>query len=405
MRTRRLFIIVTAAICLGMALPDKNTTHHEDDFIHLAPVGYRYPHQVFNLDVLKTMLRTSAPTLSKLATQKVLTALECAHSYQLDQNQILAVIDYSLPSSKKRLWIFNLKTYQILFNTYVSHGIKSGSLLTTYFSNRNNSKSSSIGIYLTESAYHGREGLSLRLTGLDKGFNDNAENRAIVMHGGWYMKEAFIQKYGRPGRSWGCPAVPLELSDAIINTIKNQSLFVIYYPNEAWFQSSKFLNCMATHANTAPESPSIPSEAKEESDQVLFANIKIKRAETDPIVTMEALRYQETFHAKPPLTRMLRRQINDTEYVALSDHELHLLVTQLKQDNRYDDITFVIPNIKMERGYYITEMKILDFGKIKEIQAQSTIKENQVSRYTIYFDHKAPVTLRPTDQFIRWLGL
>lgn len=404
MRLQVLMITLATAFGLGMTLPNAPLESDTPELIHLNTIGYDYPHHPINMNTLQAMLKKSAPTLSELATQKVLTALECANSYQILQNPILAVIDYSLPSSQKRLWIFNLKSHRLLFNTYVSHGIKSGSLLTTYFSNRNNSRSSSIGIYLTNNSYRGREGLSLRLTGLDRGFNDNAENRAIVMHGGWYMNEDFIQKYGRPGRSWGCPAVPLELSESIINTIKNQALFVVYYPNESWFQSSKFLNCSKPNTTSA-EVPHPSIETQEQRDDVLFANLKIKHAETDPILTMPALRYQEMFHTPAPLTRMLRRQIQQTEYVALSDHELHLLVTELKNKNSYQDIAFVIPSVKMERGYYITEMKILQLGKIKDIQAKSTTNDNQHSGYTVYFENKTPITLRQNNQFIRWLGL
>lgn len=403
MRLQVLFVACMGALGLGATfLPVATTESKPPELIHLATIGYDYPHQTMDVKELQQMLNKSAPHLSTLAAQKVLTALECADTYQMLQNPILAIIDYSLPSSEKRLWIFDLKQHRLLFNTYVSHGIKSGSLLTTYFSNRYNSKSSSIGIYLTNHTYRGREGLSLKLTGLDRGFNDNAENRAIVMHGGWYMNENFIHKYGRPGRSWGCPAVPLELSDSIINTIKNQALFVVYYPSESWFQSSKFLNCAKpnTQNTTTPE---ILSEAQEKRDNVLFANLKIKYAETDPIVTMAAPQYQETFHTPVPLTRMLRRQIHDMEYVALSDHELRLLATELKSTERYKEVAFVIPNVKMERGYYMTEMKILELGKIKDIQAQTT--PNDHPRYTVYFENKTPITLRTNDQFIRWLGL
>ena len=108
------------------------------------------------------------------------------------------------------------KEKKLLFHTYVSHGITSGTLLTNYFSNKYNSKASSIGVYKTEKAYYGREGLSLRLDGLDRSFNDNASNRSVVMHGGWYVDEHFIKKYGRPGRSWGCPALPLNFINPLL---------------------------------------------------------------------------------------------------------------------------------------------------------------------------------------------
>ncbi len=404
MRTQLCFVIAAVSFGLGMTCIPQHKKDEMNSIISIAPIGYDYPNSTFDIESTKMMLRKNAPTLTPMATQKVLTAIECAHNYQIDQNPILAIIDYSIPSSEKRLWIFNIKTQELLFHTYVSHGIKSGELLTTFFSNRYNSKSSSIGIYLTNNAYRGREGLSLRLTGLDRGFNDNAENRAIVMHGGWYMNESFIEKYGRPGRSWGCPAVPLELAESIINTIKNQALFVVYYPNESWFQSSKFLNC-TTPSVSKTESPQNIVQNPEVRDDVFFANMKIKYAETAPIMTMKATQYQATFHEKAPLGRMLRRQINQTEYVALSERELQRLMSELKSPDIYQNIAFVVPNIKMERGYYITEMKILELGHVTDIQSKAHESSGTPAQYTVYFDKKSPITLHQSNQFIRWLGL
>src|SRR3990167_3161690 len=133
-------------------------------------------------------------SLNSALVDKVLTTLVCSKMHHVDHNNILTIIDYSLPSSEKRLWIFDLKAKKLLFYTYVSHGITSGSLRSEYFSNKYNSRASSIGVFKTEQAYYGREGLSLKLEGLDRGFNDNAFNRYIVMHGGWYVNEPFIKK-------------------------------------------------------------------------------------------------------------------------------------------------------------------------------------------------------------------
>jgi len=158
---------------------------------------------------IKALLQTQAPSLKPAVMNKVLASLACAQAFHINYNPILTVIDYEMPSNEKRMWIFDLTDLKLLHHTYVSHGITSGTLYTVYFSNQNNSKASSLGVYLTGPAYYGREGLSLRLKGLDNGFNDNAMRRYIVMHGGWYMDEKFIKKYGRPGRSWGCPSVPM----------------------------------------------------------------------------------------------------------------------------------------------------------------------------------------------------
>lgn len=365
-----------------------------------------------SLTEIEKMLHEQAPDLNEGVINKVLTALKCAAAYTEERNNILSVIDYSLPSNEKRLWVFNLREKKLLFHTYVSHGIKSGTLLTDTFSNKNNSKASSMGVYKTEKAYYGREGLSLRLEGLDKSFNDNAFNRSIVMHGGWYMDENFIKKYGRPGRSWGCPAVPLDLYKPIINTIKDKSLFVVYYPNDDWFGKSKYLNCdkMNTASNTTNKTsqtkPLLPDEALR--DEVLFADINKDnyRAEEEPILVMAADSYERIFHTQVPLERMLRRQINHAEFVALSTNEVRKLVAQ---DNRegLNSVNFVVPTLHMVRGTYETQMKIVNLGKIKTIMVNSIAnsEENPHSTYVVNFEEKSGVKLKATNRFIRWLGL
>jgi hypothetical protein len=158
--------------------------------------GFSRNKPVDELSDINNMLQKEANTLNASVIQKVLTTLKCSLEYNVNHNNILTIIDYSLPSSEKRLWVFDLKEKKLLFHTYVSHGIKSGTLLSNYFSNKYNSKASSIGVYKTNKTYYGRDGLSLRLDGLDSGFNDNASNRYVVMHGGWYVNEPFIKKYG-----------------------------------------------------------------------------------------------------------------------------------------------------------------------------------------------------------------
>ena len=386
MRNQLLLILAVTSTCFALSPPAAK-------IISVPYINYQYPHASFNLTQINKLLHHEK-TLHKDVILKVLTTLECTHAYEIAYNPILTIIDYSLPSSEKRLWIFNLETQQLLFHTYVSHGIKSGSEFTTFFSNRYNSKSSSIGVYRTEAAYRGREGLSLKLEGLEKGFNDNAMNRSIVMHGGWYMAEDFIQKYGRAGRSWGCPAVPIQLSESIINTIKDNTLIIVYYPDDTWFSESKYLNChqvsLLNHHTQKTQNTLPPDELREE---VLFANAKIKRAETDPVVVISANDYTQIFQKTPPLNRMLRRQIDHLEYIALSSDELKILGNQNLQA-----IHFVVPNIKMVRGYYITEMLMVNLGTIKNIEIKAP-------SYTVYFNEKPPLSLRTSNQFIRWLGL
>ena len=363
------------------------------------------------LEDIKIMLQQQAPSLNELAINKVLTSLKCASSSNLSSSPILTIIDYSLPSNQKRLWVFDLSQRKMLFNTYVSHGIKSGTLLTDYFSNKNNSKASSLGIYKTKQAYYGREGLSLRLDGLDSHFNDNAANRSIVMHGGWYMNEQFIKQYGRPGRSWGCPALPLDQSRSIINAIKDNSMMVVYYPNQDWFTKSKFLTCdkmsaFAMNQVRIPLNSDVPVADNEQREDVFFANVS-KGGEDRPILVMKADDYRQLFHITPPLGRMLRRQINHAEYIALSNRELQEVVSQ-NNGKALKNMLFVIPVLHMVRGYYETQMKVVDLGDIKEIRASSDAAaktNNAVKNYTVLFNAKPPIQLQTTDRFIRWLGL
>lgn len=385
------------SLCAGKAIKKPLAP----EFMSQIPKIYPPP----DMNEVKILLDAQAPSLSEGVRTKVLTALKCATTFHVNRSNILSVIDYSLPSNQKRLWIFDLNHKQLLFHTYVSHGIKSGTLLTDSFSNKYNSKASSMGVYRTEKAYYGREGLSLRLEGLDKPFNDNAFNRAIVMHGGWYVEEPFIKKYGRPGRSWGCPALPLGLYQPIINAIKDSSLMVVYYPSDAWFGQSRFLTCdkpisvKAAASNTSPK----PVASDEMREQVLFAQVK-KGAEDKPILVVAADNYQQFFHTKAPLERMLRRQINQSEYVALSTAELNQLIAQNKKE-ALNAIRFVIPVLHMVRGYYETKMEVVHLGAIQSIHPRTDSQRADAKNYTVNFESKSQVHLEPTNRFIRWLGL
>lgn len=135
----------------------------------------------------------------------------------------------------------DLENHNVLFHTYVSHGRNTGSLMATDFSNVESSHKSSLGFYLTAETYYGRNGYSLRLDGMEEGFNDNARNRAIVIHGADYANENFIKSTGRLGRSYGCPAVPAEISKELIDTIKEKSVVFIYHTNTDYTENSKLI--------------------------------------------------------------------------------------------------------------------------------------------------------------------
>ena len=149
----------------------------------------------------------------------------------LIQNNILTLIDFSLSSNVKRLWVIDMNSNTILFQSLVAHGRNSGEEFATKFSNKASSFQSSLGFYATGEIYKGKHGLSLKLDGLEKGINDNARERAVVIHGADYVSEKFIKQNKRLGRSQGCPAIPEELSKDIINAIKDKSCLFIYHPS------------------------------------------------------------------------------------------------------------------------------------------------------------------------------
>lgn len=180
------------------------------------------------------------PEVISLATQ----AADCARRQGLlDGFRHLAVIDYSLPSTQPRLWVFDVSRGRLLYQELVAHGRNTGERLAQRFSNVEGSKMSSLGLFQTTDTYYGSNGYSLRLRGLDAGFNDNALSRAIVMHGAPYVSEALAERLGRIGRSWGCPAVRQEVARTVIDTLKGGALLFAYYPDPKWLSESPLLRC------------------------------------------------------------------------------------------------------------------------------------------------------------------
>lgn len=154
---------------------------------------------------------------------------------------LLSVCDFSLSSNRKRLWVIDLDEKKILFNSLVAHGKGTGEEFAMSFSNTMDSHQSSLGFYITEQTYNGDNGYSMRLFGMDKGYNDAALERCIVMHGANYVSEDFIKAEKRLGRSWGCPAVPRDLAQPIINTIKDGTCLFVYYPDQNYLAGSEWL--------------------------------------------------------------------------------------------------------------------------------------------------------------------
>ncbi|MEO6455698.1 MAG: murein L,D-transpeptidase catalytic domain family protein [Ginsengibacter sp.] len=187
-------------------------------------------------------LKLNSLGLSRQAFDYAITGFKYLISLnKLNNDEIISIVDFSLPSSKKRLFILDLKNSKILFNTYVAHGRNSGKDFANQFSNENESYKSSLGFYVTQDTYIGNHGFSLRLQGEEKGINDNANSRAIVMHSAWYVNENIVKSQGYIGRSQGCPALPEELCKPIIEKIKKGSCLFLYSPDKYYFSHSEIL--------------------------------------------------------------------------------------------------------------------------------------------------------------------
>jgi hypothetical protein len=192
-------------------------------------------------DALAASLLRQAPGLRGEVLRLALDAAQTASERGLVRRRdIITVIDYSLPSTQPRLFVFDLAARKLLFRELVAHGKNSGGDRTTFFSNSPGSLATSLGLFVTEDTYMGGNGYSLRLRGLEEGVNDMAGDRAIVMHGASYVSRAAITALGRLGRSWGCPAVRKEVARKIINTVRGGSAVFAYYPEKSWLTQSAF---------------------------------------------------------------------------------------------------------------------------------------------------------------------
>lgn len=161
------------------------------------------------------------------------------------KDNLVSILDFSLPSGKKRLFVIDIISGELVYHTYAAHGKKSGTLVATQFSNKPNSNKSSLGFYITRETYQGKHGTSLRLEGEEKGINDNALSRGIVMHSAKYVDESIIARQGFIGRSQGCPALPANIYKDVIETIKEGSCLFIYSPDKYYNSHSKILKAKA----------------------------------------------------------------------------------------------------------------------------------------------------------------
>ncbi len=187
-------------------------------------------------------LELEALGLSREAFEKAMQGYHyLLASGKIINQDIISIIDFSLPSDKKRLFVIDLKEGELVYNTFVAHGKRSGTKLATQFSNKKESNKSSLGFYVTGETYNGHHGYSLRLEGEEKGINDNALNRGIVMHSASYVDEKIIEGQGYIGRSLGCPAIPSNVYKQVIGTIRNGTCLFIYSPDKYYASHSKII--------------------------------------------------------------------------------------------------------------------------------------------------------------------
>lgn len=193
------------------------------------------------LERLAERIHSQAPNISTKAIVSALNAYSHVKRENLTDTPLVTIVDYSLPSSKRRLAVADVRNGKVLFYTYVAHGKGSGLKYATHFSNRPGTDASSLGVYLTGDTYYGKHGYSLRLKGLNPEFNGAAYRRDIVIHSAWYVTKAFARDHGRMGRSWGCFALSRKVESAIVKLIRGGTVLLAYYPDPQWLRSSPFL--------------------------------------------------------------------------------------------------------------------------------------------------------------------
>ena len=246
-RLRVMFASVAIASFSIMHLSFAFSTHKKNAVaIELAFAGEKTTEKSANisaLEVLYDSLELNNLGLSEIAFSYAIKGYESLKKNgKINNLKVLSIIDFTKPSSQKRLFILDVQNFRILFNTYVAHGQNTGKEFATKFSNKPDSYQSSLGFYLTEGTYNGKNGFSMQLEGVENGINDKAGERAIVVHGAPYVSEGFIRSRGYIGRSHGCPALPEKLNKPIIEKIKNGSCLFIYSNDKNYLQKSRIIN-------------------------------------------------------------------------------------------------------------------------------------------------------------------
>ena len=226
------YILLFALMSFAPNLPKDN-----------APKDYEFDSFSKKVEIIYNSLDANNNQLPKLESfSKALEGFYNLKEQGFITNDYLTIVDFTLSSKTKRLWVIDMNENKIVFNSLVAHGRNSGNLFAKKFSNSYDSYKSSLGFYATGEVYYGTHGMSLKLDGLEKGINDNARKRAVVLHGAEYVSKKYIKAHKFLGRSEGCPAIPMELSSKIIKTIKNKSCLFIYYPNQKYLKNTKLIS-------------------------------------------------------------------------------------------------------------------------------------------------------------------
>lgn len=206
-----------------------------------------------NTVLLKSEIEVNASILADkfdIDNQAVLMALtgyeKLKEQGMINNQRYLTIVDFNKPSNQERLYVIDMYNNELPIQTFVAHGRNSGTLFATKFSNKQRSNQSSLGFYVTGMPYIGKHGRSLELIGIEQGINDNVKQRSIVLHGASYVSNYFIQHTGYIGRSQGCPAVPNNQIDEIIDIIQGQSCLFIYAQNKSYFDKSKLISDVPT---------------------------------------------------------------------------------------------------------------------------------------------------------------
>jgi hypothetical protein len=215
----------------------------DNPIIKVHPQHYALVNYSKKVEVLYNSLDSNNFRLPKLESfAKALEGFYLLREKGVVQKDLLTIVDFSLSSREKRLWVIDMNLNKILFNSLVAHGKNSGDDYANDFSNKKESNKSSLGFFATGEVYNGKHGMSLKLDGLEKGVNDNARQRDVVVHGATYVSNVFLKNHSRLGRSQGCPAIPVELSKKIIQTIKDKSCLFIYHPSINYVEISKLVS-------------------------------------------------------------------------------------------------------------------------------------------------------------------